>query len=75
MKRLALTIAFSLGLIGDSSSIPSLRQLMDDEEPNICLEMQQLRVSAKMKDTSSVKIINNLLDRKYLNLFPELDAS
>ena len=70
-ERLAITIA--TGLIGDSSSIPFLRQLMDDEEPNI--RWDAAVALAKMKDTSSVKIINNLLDRKYLNLFPELDAS
>ena len=70
-ERLAITIA--TGLIGDSSSIPFLRQLMDDEEPNI--RWDAAVALAKMKDTSSVKIINNLLDRKYLNLFPELDSS
>ena len=70
-ERLAVTIA--TGLIGDSSSIPLLRDLMEDEEPNI--RWDAAVALAKMKDTSSVKIINNLLDREYLNLFPELDAS
>ena len=63
----------SLGFIGDSNSIPILTELLNDNEPNI--RWDAAVALAKMRDTSSVKIINNLLDRKYLNLFPELDAS
>ena len=70
-ERLAATM--SLGFIGDSNSIPVLTDLLNDNEPNI--RWDAAVALAKMKDTSSVKIINNLLDRKYLNLFPELDAS
>ena len=68
-ERLAITIA--TGLIGDSSSVPTLRALLTDNEPNI--RWDAAVALAKMQDTSSVKIINNLLDRKYLNSFPELD--
>ena len=70
-ERLAITIA--TGLIGDSSSIPILKELLSDNEPNI--RWDAAVALAKMKDTSSVKIINNLLDRKYLSSFPQLDGS
>ncbi len=70
-ERLAITIA--TGLIGDDSSVPLLRELLTDNEPNI--RWDAAVALAKMQDTSSVKIINNLLDRKYLNSFPQLDES
>ena len=68
-ERLAATI--SLGLVGDSKSIPLLQKLLDDEEPNI--RWDAAIALAKMGDTSGAYIIANLLDRNYLNAFPEVD--
>jgi HEAT repeat protein len=70
-ERLAITI--STGYIGDESSIPFLRELLYDEEPNI--RWDAAVGLAKMGDTSSVFIIENLLDRNYLSSFPELSPS
>jgi len=68
-ERLAATI--SLGMVGDSKSIPLLQKLLDDEEPNI--RWDAAIALAKMGDTSGAYIIANLLDRNYLNAFPEVD--
>ena len=70
-ERLAITI--STGYIGDTSSVPFLRELLYDEEPNI--RWDAAVGLAKMGDTSSVFIIENLLDRNYLSSFPELSPS
>ncbi len=70
-ERLAITI--SIGYIGDEKSIPFLRELLYDEEPNI--RWDAAVGLAKMGDTSSVFIIENLLDRNYLSSFPELSPS
>ncbi len=68
-ERLATTI--SLGLIGDDKSIPLLQESLEDEEPNI--QWDAAIALAKMGDTSGAFIIANLLDRNYLNAFPEVD--
>tara|TARA_X000001036_G_C20571708_1_gene762938 strand:- start:150 stop:1022 length:873 start_codon:yes stop_codon:yes gene_type:complete len=70
-ERLAITI--STGYIGDNSSIPFLKELLYDEEPNI--RWDAAIGLAKMGDTSSVFVIENLLDRNYLSSFPELTPS
>ena len=68
-ERLAATI--SLGMIGDPKSIPLLKKLLDDEEPNI--RWDSAIALAKMGDSSGAFIIENLLDRDYLNDFPKVD--
>jgi len=68
-ERLAATI--SLGLIGNDESIPLLQKLLDDEEPNI--RWDSAIALAKMGDKSGAFIIADLLDRNYLNAFPEVD--
>ena len=68
-ERLAATI--SLGLIGDDKSMPLLQKLLDDEEPNI--RWDSAIALAKMGNKSGAFIIANLLDRNYLNAFPEVD--
>ena len=68
-ERLAATM--SIGFIGDSTSIPLLNKLLDDEEPNI--RWDAAVALAKMGEKSSVPIIENLMDREYLSSFPQLD--
>ena len=70
-ERLATTI--SMGMIGDKNSIPLLQTLLEDEEPNI--QWDAAIALAKMGDTSGAFIIANLLDRDYLNAFPEVDEA
>ncbi len=68
-ERLAATM--SLGFIGDMGTIPVLTELLEDEEPNI--RWDAAVGLAKMGEKSSIPIIENLMDRKYLMTFPELD--
>tara|TARA_B100000945_G_scaffold113400_1_gene89856 strand:+ start:724 stop:1605 length:882 start_codon:yes stop_codon:yes gene_type:complete len=68
-ERLAATM--SLGFIGDDRSVPILNELLADEEPNI--RWDAAIALAKMGEISSAPIIENLMDRNYLNTFPELD--
>ena len=70
-ERLAATI--SLGLIGDAGSIPMLKELLEDEEPNI--QWDAAVALAKMGDPSGAFIIENLMDRQYLNGFPQVDEA
>ena len=70
-ERLATTI--SMGMIGDKNSIPLLQKLLEDEEPNI--QWDAAIALAKTGDTSGAFIIANLLDRDYLDAFPEVDEA
>ena len=68
-ERLAATM--SIGFIGDPSAILLLNALLEDEEPNI--RWDAAVALAKMGEKSSVRILENLMDREYLSSFPELD--
>ena len=57
--------------IGDEKSIPFLTDLLEDAEPTI--QWDAAIALAKLGDISGVFIIENLLDREYLNAFPEVD--
>ena len=70
-ERLAATM--SLGFIGSSKSIPLLKSLLDDDEPNI--RWDAAIGLAKMGEDSSIPTIQNLMDRNYLSTFPELDQN
>ena len=59
----------SIGFIGDPSAIPLLNALLEDEEPNI--RWDAAVALAKMGEKSSVRILENLMDREYLSSFPE----
>ena len=68
--RLASVI--SLGQIGEDSSLPLLKNLLDDEEANI--RWDAAIALAKMGDSSGSIIINSLLNRAYYNNFKEIDS-
>ena len=68
-ERLAATIA--LGSMGDKSIIPILQKLLEDEEPNI--RWDAAIALSKLKNTSGIQIIVNLLDRSYFDHFTEVD--
>ena len=70
-ERLGATI--SMGLIGDPESIPLLKKLLEDEEPNI--QWDAAVALAKMGDPSGAFIIESLMDRQYLNAFPQVDEA
>jgi len=69
-ERLAATI--SLGHMEDQSVIPTLQNLINDEEPNI--RWDAAIALAKLSDSSGSEVIKNLLDRKYYDQFKEVDA-
>ena len=68
--RLASVI--SLGQIGEDSSLPLLKNLLDDEEANI--RWDAAIALAKMGDSSGSIIINSLLNRAYYKNFKEIDS-
>ncbi len=61
----------ALGKIGGKSSIVPLRKMLTDIEPNI--RWDAAIGLAKQKDSSGRSILLDLLDRKYLNSFPNVD--
>ena len=68
-EKLAAVIA--LGMIGDKSVITDLQILLSDEEPN--LRWDAAVALAKLGDKSGSQVIDNLLDRKYLDNYPSVD--
>ena len=68
-ERLAATM--SIGFIGDPNTIPTLINLLDDNEPNI--RWDAAIGLAKMGNESCIPILANLMDRDYLMTFPELN--
>jgi len=66
-----LAAVITLGSLGDTSVISELQYLLEDEEPNI--RWDAAIALAKLGDISGNPIINNLLDRSYLNNFSEVD--
>ena len=61
----------ALGKIGGQSSISPLRKMLTDIEPNI--RWDAAIGLAKQKNSSGRSILLDLLDRKYLNSFPNVD--
>ncbi|MBC8311878.1 MAG: HEAT repeat domain-containing protein [Candidatus Marinimicrobia bacterium] len=72
VQVLRLASAISLGQIGDKSSLPLLKSLLDDEEANI--RWDAAIALAKMGDSSGSVIINSLLSRAYYKNFKEIDS-
>ena len=67
-----LASAISLGQIGDESSLPLLKNLLNDEEANI--RWDAAIALAKMGNSSGASIINSLLTRSYYKNFKEIDS-
>jgi HEAT repeat protein len=58
-------------MIGDPSTIPHLKKLLEDEEANI--RWDAAIALAKMGNNSGAYIIEGLLDREYLKQFKQID--
>ena len=58
-------------MIGDTSAIPQLKKLLNDDEANI--RWDAAIALAKMNDKSGIHIIEGLLDRNYLKQFKQID--
>ena len=67
-----LASAVSLGQIGHESSLPLLKELLNDEEANI--RWDSAIALAKMGDSSGASILNSLLSRTYYENFKEIDS-
>jgi HEAT repeat protein len=67
--RLAAVIA--LGNISDPKTVEPLKRMLNDPEPNI--QWDAAIALAKMKDRSGKAIIEGLLNRKYLDKFPNIN--
>ena len=70
-QAVRLASAIALGQIGDESSLPLLKNLLDDEEANI--RWDAAIALAKMGNSSGASIINSLLTRSYYKNFKEID--
>lgn len=62
----------ALGNIGNLNSINYLKKALNDEEPNV--EWGSAISLAKLGDASGVTTILNLINREYLNRYPEADG-
>ena len=71
-QAVRLASAIALGQIGDESSLPLLKNLLDDEEANI--RWDAAIALAKMGNSSGASIINSLLNRSYYKNFKEIDS-
>ena len=71
-QAIRLASAISLGQIGDESSLPILKNLLNDEEANI--RWDAAIALAKMGNNSGSSIINSLLNRSYYKNFKEIDS-
>jgi HEAT repeat protein len=72
MPQIRLQAVIALGVIGDTIAVPYLIQAMEDIEPNV--RWDSAIALAKMKNNSGKRILLDLLDRNYLDSFPNIDA-
>ena len=60
-----------MGKIGGENTIPLLKEMLVDPEVNV--RWDAAIALAKQKDRTGLRILLDLLDRKYLNSFPNVD--
>ena len=69
--QVRLHSVIALGKIGGQAVIPYLKKMLADIEPNV--RWDAAIGLAKQKDSTARTILLDLLDRKYLNSFPNID--
>ena len=69
--KVRLHAVISLGKIGEASTIPALKEMMADPEANV--RWDAAIALAKQKDASGQRILLDLMDRNYLDSFPNID--
>ena len=69
--QIRLQAVIAPGKIGDPNAIPELKKMLMDLEPNV--KWDAAIALAKQKDGSGKRILLDLLDRKYLDSFPNID--
>jgi HEAT repeat protein len=72
LPQVKLQAVIGLGIIGERSAIPHLIRTLEDLEPNI--RWDSAIALAKMQNNAGKKILLDLLDRSYLDSFPNIDA-
>lgn len=72
IPQVRLQAVIALGVIGDDRSVDPLIKMFEDLEPNV--RWDAAIALAKMKNNSGQRIILDLLDRNYLDSFPNIDA-
>lgn len=69
--QVRLHSVIALGKIGGQTIVPYLKKMLTDIEPNV--RWDAAIGLAKQKDSTARTILLDLLDRKYLNSFPNID--
>ncbi|MEC9437735.1 MAG: HEAT repeat domain-containing protein [Candidatus Neomarinimicrobiota bacterium] len=69
--QVRLHSVIALGKIGGQTVVPYLKKMLTDIEPNV--RWDAAIGLAKQKDSTARTILLDLLDRKYLNSFPNID--
>mgnify|MGYP001159614018 CR=1 FL=1 len=69
--QIRLQAVIALGKIRDPNSISELKKMLLDLEPNV--KWDAAIALAKQRDASGKRILLDLLDRKYLDSFPNID--
>ncbi|MFQ6674313.1 MAG: HEAT repeat domain-containing protein, partial [Fidelibacterota bacterium] len=64
--------AIAMGNLGNSGAVDILRAMLDDPEPNV--RWNAAVALARLGDSSGRRILLNLLDRKYLDQFEQVDG-
>lgn len=70
-SQVRLQLVIALGNIGTKTVLPILREKLYDKEPNV--RWDAAISLAKLGDASGRRILLDLLDRKYLDSFPNVD--
>ena len=71
--RIRSVTVVALGNIGDDGVRPVLRRMLNDQEPNV--QWGAAISLARFKDPAGKNILENLLDRRYLSQYPEVDPN
>ena len=71
--RIRSVAVVALGALGSPDSIQILKNKLGDSEPNV--QWGAAISLAQMGDPSGKEIIRQLMDRRYLTRFPEIDAN
>jgi HEAT repeat protein len=69
--KVRLQAVISLGKIGDKSSVSFLKKMMADSEVNV--RWDAAVALAKLENASGKRILLDLLNRNYLDSFPNID--
>ena len=70
--KIRLAAVMALGNLGEPKSVDRLKSLLNDQEPNV--QWDAAIALAKLGSFSSKDVLLQMLDRQYLEKFPEVDS-